>query len=405
MNFCANCGAKIEEGAVFCEHCGRRVEPGTPPVNQGYPSANYSNQTSTVVNYQAPQQPSTGANYRAPEQQMPPVSTPVAPKGKNTLLIVLLIVAFATLMVAAGFLGYQFIFNKGTDEVVTVAPTPTPAPTGDPEAIVLEEEKRDDLLDMDEINRILAGVSSDTSIGVCVYDVKNDATYSAGVSDRAMSASALVNIPVLYTVSEDLKAGNITWNSNILFQFLDKDGRGALKKEDDGQYFNVTTLTQYMLNYSDNNATNSLMDHYGMGYIEEVCANGSYNSVRVERYLGILNGERDNYISADDATGMLADMYRSEEGMVDRSYLQKFFKIEDSAKNAGIGKYLPSGITFLNHNAVTSTVYNESAIISSEDAEYVITVLSEGPKPETQKTVIADLAWYVHNTLSQAGEE
>jgi len=185
MNFCANCGAKIEEGAVFCEHCGRRVEPGTPPVNQGYPSANYSNQTSTVVNYQAPQQPSTGANYRAPEQQMPPVSTPVAPKGKNTLLIVLLIVAFATLMVAAGFLGYQFISNKGTDEVVTVAPTPTPAPTGDPEAIVLEEEKRDDLLDMDEINRILAGVSSDTSIGVCVYDVKNDATYSAGVSDRA----------------------------------------------------------------------------------------------------------------------------------------------------------------------------------------------------------------------------
>lgn len=389
MNFCTKCGAKLEEGAVFCEHCGQRIVPVNPSGNQGYPSANYSNP------------PTAGANYHVPEQQMPPVS---AHKGKNTLMIVLLIVAFITLVVAAGFLGYQFISNKDTPPVVTAEPTPSPTPVATAEEVV-EEEKRDDLLDMDEINRILAGVPNGTSIGMCVYDVKNDATYSAGVSDRAMSASALVNIPVLYTVSEDLKAGNITWNSEILFRFLDQDGRGALKKGDDGKYFSVTTLTQYMLNYSDNNATNSLMDHYGKSYIEEVCANGSYNSVRVERYLGITNGEKDNYISANDATGMLAGMYQSQEGMVDRSYLQKFFKIEDSTKNTGVGKYLPTGITFLNHNAVTSTVYNESAIISSEDAEYIITVLSEGPKPETQKTVIADLAWYVHNTLSQAGEE
>lgn len=48
-------------------------------------------------------------------------------------------------------------------------------------------------------------------------------------------------------------------------------GRGTIKKEQNGNNFSLDYLIRQTLNYSDNNATNSLIDFLGRDYIKNKC--------------------------------------------------------------------------------------------------------------------------------------
>lgn len=278
---------------------------------------------------------------------------------------------------------------------------PAPAFSTNPPLSSTVEPVKNDLIDMNKINEIILQDENSSNISVCVIDLKNETEYSTSNSDIPMSASALVNIPILYTVSKELESGNSKWNTPINFTYR-FSGRGSIKKSQDNTNIPLSSLLVEMLNYSDNNATNSLIDYYGRNYIASVCESESYSSVDIQRYIGETNTTKDNYISANDIAKMLSELYTSDaQNGINADYLKSNFKILDNAQDTGIGKYIPAHVTFLNHNAVTSSVYNEVAVVSSDNATYVIAFLSNNGKMDTSANTAGKISNYVYTALNQ----
>lgn len=284
-------------------------------------------------------------------------------------------------------------FSEDEEEVKT-ASTPNPPSTPIPTPVEIKNT-----VDINQINSIIGTDANRADISVCIYDLKNKAYYRTGNSAKRMSASALINIPILYTAENSMKNHDVSWSSRVRFKYM-YSGREVIKSNQNGSEFELSYLLEQMMSYSDNNITNSLIDYWGSSYIESVCAQNGYNSVEIQKYLGESSQTRDNYICADDAVDMMREMYESGVA-IDEDYLKSCFRISDSARFDGLGKYLPSEAGFLNHNALTSTIYNEIGIIYSDKSEYIIAVLSNNGNSETSADTVARVSDYVYRELNK----
>ena len=360
MAVCRNCGTEQENGAAFCGNCGSKIE------------------------------------FVAPVQVTP---APVPAGKKNNSILITCIVSLAAVIIVAMLLftnmfGGKILSEPGQDS--EPIPTPGPVPEIVPE-IVIEE----DPIDMAVIDSIIASDAKGARISACIIDLGTGKVYATDNAYNRMSASALVNIPILYTASKCISSGYDNWNSEVTFWYR-YAGRGSIQAKQSGNSFSLDYLVRQMLRYSDNNASNSLMDYYSRGYIGDICAQFGYNSVELQRYVGESSNSRDNYISAVDAASMLAEMYSGKAGHgVTNQYLTNNFSIEDANKRKGIGKNLPGGVTFLNHNGVTNSIYNEAGIVASPEAEYVMVVLCNGGTMDSSANTVAEISSYVYGALSE----
>lgn len=368
MPACRNCGTEHEIGAAFCGNCGSKIE--------------YVENTQSV---------------------------PESGKKMNTSVLVAMIVSIAAVIIVAVLVfgkGLSFGIGGGGEE-----PKDDIIPIDDG-GIAVDEEKENVIpeppvpdkkaeIDMNRISSIIASDKKGARISVCVIDLETGATYETNNAHSKMSASALVNVPVLYTISRCLANNYNTWDTGVIFRYM-YGGRGSIKQNQSGNVFTLSYLVSQMLKYSDNNVTNSFMDHYTRDYIDEVCAHYGYNSVDLQRYLGESSASRDNYISASDAAHMLAEMYRGEAGHgITGQYLRSNFIINDNNRWKGIGSGIPSNVTFLNHNGVTSSIYNEAGIIATGNAEYVLVVLCNGGTMESSANTVGAISSYVYGVLNQ----
>lgn len=364
MSVCKKCGIENDDGAIFCRNCGQKIE---------VESEEQKTENNEVV--QEPQ--STGAE-----------------KKNNTLIPTIISIA-VVVIVGAMILIPKYMPSNSAEfddtNIVTINQT---------DEEYYKEPVKNDLINIGRIDSIIATDANGADISVCVADIKNNVIYATDNAEYSMSASALVNIPILYTVAKELENGSCAWNSQVNFQYKFA-GRGTIKKEQDGNYFDLDYLVRQMLNYSDNNATNSLIDYFGREYINNICDRNSFDSIDVQRYLGESSEYKDNYISAKDATEMLAEIYTSSNDDINKDYLLSHFNIYDDARFDGVGRNLSSNVTFLNHNAVTNSIYNEIAIVVSDNAEYVITVLCNNGQRATSADTVSKISDYVYGALSQ----
>jgi beta-lactamase class A len=149
-----------------------------------------------------------------------------------------------------------------------------------------------------------------------------------------------------------------------------------------------------MLQYSDNNATNSLISFLGMDKINRTCNEHGFSSVKLERQIILVDSDLDNFISAQDAVGMLSDLY-SERSSIGKSFLESYMVIKDRIDRSGLGRNMPESYLFLNHNGITADKYNEVAIVSDGTNTYIISVLCNSGDPDSFQGVAtswADLA-------------
>ena len=362
MAFCGNCGKEQENGAVFCGNCGSKIE------------------------------------FISPVSIAP---TPVSEKKKNNSTLIACIISLAAVIVVAILIFGTNLFDGGAKPAEEELVTRENSEEASEEAMIPKPVREEDPIDMNVINSIIASDAKGARISACIIDLGTGNVYATDNAYSRMSASALVNIPILYTASKCISSGYDTWNSEVTFWYR-YAGRGSIQAKQSGNDFSLDYLIRQMLRYSDNNASNSLMDYYSKGYIGDICSQFGYNSVELQRYVGESSNSRDNYISAVDAASMLAEMYSGKAGhAVTNQYLTNNFVIEDANKRKGIGKNLPGGVTFLNHNGVTNSIYNEAGIVASPEAEYVMVVLCNGGTMDSSANTVAEISSYVYGALSE----
>jgi len=256
-------------------------------------------------------------------------------------------------------------------------------------------------IDMTEIDSIIAAsVSNASKFSFYLKDLNSGMTIGTANGKTQMSASALINIPILFTISEGVTSGSIRMDDKIRFSYTYTGGRGKLKESDDGSYFTIEELVYYMLAYSDNNATNSLLNYLGINDVNRVCNTYDFLTIDLNRLLLPGTQSVDNYASACDLVTML-DVINSDTFGLGSAFLKDYFHIVDSVADSGLGKYIPASASFLNHNAVTTSTYNEIAIISGDGASYIIGVMSCDGKWAEAAEAAALISDYVYDCMTR----
>ncbi len=258
-------------------------------------------------------------------------------------------------------------------------------------------------LDTARIEQIMAEEASADRYGISIYDLNTDQVWNIGESAEQMYASATITIPILYTAAQRLDQGAVTLNDQITY-VNSIGGRGEpFPSQRDGYAYPLSYYLTTMLTYSDNNCINCLIDFFGLSNINSTCQNAGFTSVDLQRKIvaDVTDGT-ENYISAQDLTQMVKELYNGKFTTIGRDFMLQNFKITtDDAYYTLIGQSdgLPDTVTLLNQNGRGDTRYAETAVILDDTHAYIISVMCTGEYGYLYEDAFRHVSDYVYETL------
>ena len=294
----------------------------------------------------------------------------------------------------------------------TPEPTATPEPTPTPElswqAAVSKQEQEElqsdgTWLDKNYMKSLMD--VSNSRYGLYVMDLTDYVDYEIGEAETPLPASALIGIPIMYTVAEGVSSGAYNMSDLVTFSYTYANGRGGYKEGQNGQLVSIGDLLKVGLMYSDNNAWNSLMDYLTYDRINTVCHQYGYESVSLQKKIGEVTTDRENYISPKDAAMMLNAIYQDNFTGIDSSFLRNYYWISPSdTANRGMYPACANAGTFLNLNGITDTRYNEVGLVENGDEVFIMSVFTTDGRNESTTPCVGNEAAYILANL-KAGEK
>ncbi|MDR1014407.1 MAG: serine hydrolase [Coriobacteriales bacterium] len=399
------------------------IEPVTTPTDEPFavaaadvsvaPAAQQAR--TTAASPSLPQAPTymPPAAFTSPTYEPASASAPAAKPPRNKFLIPVICVV-AVLLIAGGvavgiLVGSQQQAQPSTNGQVVEQEASQNEESSNtredeekeaPEVAVEETPKV--RLDPGELDAIISNSGAPGNLGVAVFDLTDGQTYLSANAQNQYQASALIDIPIYYTLHKERLAGNLSFSDTITFRHS-VSGRGVLTAAQDGEQMNISSLLDTMFRYSDNNATNTLIDYLGLDKINRVCNESGYTSVQLERPIVLGETTRDNYLSAFDLAAMLNEVYADES---DRRFLESHFFLDDSLARRGLGAAVSSSDMFMNLNGFTTDKYNEVAIVArptggSTQGLYIVAFLGTQGEWERSADVAKTLGDYVYASLGR----
>ena len=262
-----------------------------------------------------------------------------------------------------------------------------------------------DVIDVSQIQTLLASGSTATSAEVYIYDLKHDSEVAVNDCTVQLRLSAMITVPILYTAASRIDAGELSMDTEITY-VTTIGGRGEITTESrDGQSYPLSFYLQTMVNYSDNNCINILIDFLGLDSINAVCQEAGYTSIWMERGL-VASGDTgglDNYGSAKDITLMIRDLYTGKFNSIGTDFMKEYFHIDEGDSLPTVIGLAPSAADatlFLNQNGHVDTRYLESAVIEENGAEYILTIMLNGDNGLVYNPAVQDIAEYVSTAVT-----
>lgn len=458
---CPNCGEPLEEGMLFCPECGQKVEGSAEPQQTAVPEPETKQGSAPEQNLvhrfftKEPEpeivQPS-GPEPAAKQPSPPPIQpsvTKTASSQKKFPVGVLAGICAGVLVIAIG--GFLFLQKNGAEQEQAEPETaqvleaeeetaaipeetqaaeevfaeeapaaeepaeteePEEAPAAEPEPATFEGAKdrtsqqeavaAGGQLDLQHIGNLLGNTGA--TYGAYVLDLTNMQEYDCGNADEPLPASALIGVPILFTIAEQVDQGNIDLNTQVPFSYTFENGRGIFKSSDNGRTFPLSQLLAEALMNSDNNALNSLMDFLTLDKINEVCHSYGYTSVDMQRKLVTGSSDLENYISARDAAMMLNAVYQDNftgnTTGIGGEFLKLNFRISGAdTANRGMYPACTGCDMFLNLNGITDTRYNEIGLIQKGGETFILSVFTCNGVGDTSAQALTPLTSYIVDTL------
>lgn len=281
----------------------------------------------------------------------------------------------------------------------TPAVTPSQPAVEPPVQEEVETPSPVEALDDARMAQLVSAHASKAAWSVAVLDLEDGTCYGSASAAQGQSASAMVMIPVLYTVAAQVDGGALAMDTLIpITQNL--GGRTQLSSQV-GKSLDVETLLCYMLQYSDNIAANTLLEALGFSTVEEVCHQAGFTSVAVADYLMATQDytDHDNYVSGTDLCGMLAALYGDSFSAFGRDFLRQYMHLQDDTAALGLLNAAPSGVATLNLNGQKMDKYNEVAIFDDGQRAYVVAFLGHGDTLERLQQAAKEVGSYCIETL------
>lgn len=396
---CGNCKGTIPDGSKFCPVCGAPVQSGQ--ISGKMPFADKARKglpvpvIIAIVAAFAVMLGLATRPLRIPKEDSGPMSAPAsgAAVGKEADLASENEAASREKLPEEGFAKPERTEQEVPPQPAESDLEPEPAPVREPSSVLK--------IDPNGMDSYMSGTAPESVWAFAVMDAADRELTGSSRSGDALSSSALLNIPLLYTCAVLSEKGIISLDTTIRIDRA-TSGRTALADKV-GQSLSVRDLLAYMLQYSDNTASNTLLGNLTFKTINETCAGQGYKSVSVNNYILSTTDytSNDNYVSCADLCGMLQELYSDRFSTIGSVFLQKNMVIHDNAAAIGIGKAAPSNAVFMNHNGQKMDKYNEAAIVDDGTHAYIIVFMGSKSKLEKMSAAAATCGEYVFGALGQ----
>lgn len=212
-----------------------------------------------------------------------------------------------------------------------------------------------------------------SSVSVCVIDASNG-NYCQVNSDKAFVSASMIKLAVLCEYMHAVENGQLDPADRVTLKNMNVVGGTGLIQTERHASYSYDELCRYMIMYSDNTATNVLINKLGQDAINErVQALGCKNT-SLNRQLMALNTNTENWISARDAAAIL---YKIKNGTAASSAMcaKALEYLSKQTDNEGMAECISSG-AFAHKTGSLRSMRHDGGIVLGKHP-YVIVALCD----------------------------
>lgn len=196
-------------------------------------------------------------------------------------------------------------------------------------------------------------------------------------SDRPFEAASLVKLPILAELYRQAQQGKLKLSDRMVFEERFRvGGSGILQQEAAGKSYSLEELGRLMIIYSDNVATDMLLDKLGMQAVEEQAHRIGMRDTTVRRTIydfAAIDQGRDNLVSARD---MLVFFQQLAAGKLPGSAAMRKV-LEQQTRNEMIPAGLPRGTRVAHKSGELTGILHDCGIVSTPRGDYILILLGE----------------------------
>ena len=212
-----------------------------------------------------------------------------------------------------------------------------------------------------------------SSVSVCIIDASNG-NYCQVNSDKAFVSASMIKLAVLCEYMYAVDKGQLDPADRVALKNMNVVGGTGLIQTERHASYSYDELCRYMIMYSDNTATNVLINKLGQDAINErVQALGCKNT-SLNRQLMALNTNTENWISARDAATIL---YKIKNGTAASSTMcaKALEYLNKQTDNEGMAEGISSG-AFAHKTGSLRSMRHDGGIVLGKHP-YVIVALCD----------------------------
>jgi len=249
------------------------------------------------------------------------------------------------------------------------------------------------------IETLAAGYSDITS-GVFVWDYTNG-NYININADRQFPTASIIKLPVLCQLFRRAEAGLVDLNGKMkITEYYRTEGSGYLQYRPAGSEFSVPELAGYMIQNSDNTATNMLLSSIGgMEELNRALRQWGFSQTYMKTWLPDLNGT--NVATPKDFGTILYNIDSPE--FLSLQSRAAIIEIMSHVKNRSlIREGLPESAQFIHKTGDIGTMLGDAGIVTMPDGhKYIVVIMTERPWNSFRaKQFINDASKIIYNSIA-----
>lgn len=213
-----------------------------------------------------------------------------------------------------------------------------------------------------------------TEVAVAVMPLDGSEGFSFNGDADFVSAS-MIKLLILAEYLDEVEAGAL--NASASYTVTSSDivgGTGIIQNSGAGVSYTYDELARDMIMYSDNTATNILIDAMGMDAINDKASELGLSGTSLQRRMMDLGTGVENHITANEAAELLAGFANRTLASEELCETAEGYLL-DQTDSAGLAQGLPAGVSFAHKTGSLDPIRHDGGIVYAENP-YVIVVLA-----------------------------
>ncbi len=219
-----------------------------------------------------------------------------------------------------------------------------------------------------------------------------DGSWSVDVNgDKPFVSASVIKLAILGALLDQAQSGALSLDDSVTVGPSDiVGGTGVIQASGAGGSYTYRQLAAYMIQDSDNIATNLIIDAVGMSAVNEYASEIGLTQTALNRRMMDFAAGDENYTSANDVAHMLQQIY---QGKLVSSDMSEFALdlLKGQHDDAGLLKGLPAGSVFAHKTGTLDGVFNDGGIVLDRNP-YVMVVLSGDAEKSQAQACMVDVA-------------